>query len=544
MAILALCFGILSPRSVSAGTVHSPLARHPAASTASTQHRGSRFVDEGTLVLVTDGSAADIDPASDELAASNMVQRNIDDTLVAMAGSRIDRVVPQLATSWKVEKGGTVYIFYLRHGVKFHTGRTMTAADVKYSLVRTVAAGLTNSYLLSRFMSNPQKQIKVLNRYTIEFDLKRPQQFFLLALADEYICSILDSRALQAHQKNHDWGHAWATDHDVGTGPYRIQSWVRSQQIVLTRFPGYWGGWSGPHFSKIIIRTVPESTTRRELLERGQADLTFNLTPADNAALRQNPHVRVVANYGASITYVVMTEAGPLASPYARQAMSYAFDYAAYIKYLHGFARRAYGIIPRDLLGYNPHLFHYQTNLSKARLLLQKAGVKPGTTLTYMSYPNPAEVTAGEILQAQLAQIGITVKLQQVDEATYNGVFYGNEPASRRPNFMPFAWWPDFDDPYDMALPLVASWEGGAAGANAGFYHNKRVDALLKQMANANHKLLIKDAYELQDITTRQDPPAIWAANEAQVTVMNRNLKGYVFNPLELQTYEFYDLHR
>jgi peptide/nickel transport system substrate-binding protein len=505
------------------------------------------FVDSGTLTMVSDGTAADLDPASNELAASDNLAINIDETLVAPDGSSIDRFKPLLATSWSANANKSVWTFSLRHGVRFHTGRCcMTADDVKYNLVRVQKAGLTNSYVLARFISDPDKQIQVTNPYTIRFNLGRPQPIFVDALGQEYAELILDSQALKAHATKSDpWAHLWATDHDAGTGPYTIQSWARGQQTVLARFPAYWGGWSGRHFSKAIVRTLPESSTRRELLERGQADLTFDLTPQDYQALSQERGVKLSAPYGTEVVYIAMTESGPLASPYARQALSYAFDYNAFLAAAyHGYARRAYGPIPSVLLGYDPHMFHYQTDLAKAKALLQKAGVPPGTTLTYVTSPTTSERTAGLILQAQLAQIGINLKVQVLDEAAFNSIFYGTEPASKRPNLMPFGWWPDYNDPYDEAVTLVASYEAGSAGANAGYYHNSQVDALLARMKNANPETLVSAAYTLQDITGRQDPPSIWIAEPAEVTILNKNVQGYVFNPLVLQTYQFYPMYR
>ena len=222
-------------------------------------------------------------------------------------------------------------------------------------------------------------------------------------------------------------------------------------------------------------------------MERGQADLTFNLTPQDYQALRGNPKVRFVAPYATEVDYAVMTEWGPLASPYARQALSYAFPYDAYINgVFKGYAKRAYGPIPSALLGYDPHVFHYQTDLAKARALLQKAGVKPGTTLTYDYGTNGGP--AGLLLQAQLAQIGLKLKVQQLSDQAMSSIFFGTEPPSKRPNLMFQTWWPDYNDPWDMCDPLVASSSAGAAGANAGYYHNKPVDALLAQMKNAGKR--------------------------------------------------------
>jgi peptide/nickel transport system substrate-binding protein len=516
--------------------------------TAAAQHRvAAPFVDSGTMTLVGDGLATDIDPANNESEFGDTVVRNVDEDLIRLAGSTLSSYEPDLATSWSHNADKSVWTFHLRHGVRFHTGRCcMTADDVRYSLARSVAAGLAGSYMLGRFLTKPFQQIKVLDTYTVQFDLGSPQPIFLGAIAQDYNAMILDARAVRAHRTKSDpYAHDWVSLHDVGTGPYMVQSWVHGQQVVLTRFPGYWAGWSGPHFSRIILRNVPDATTRRELMERSQADLTLDLTPQDYDALKHNPRVRVIAPYATQVIYITMSEGGPLASRYARQALSYAFNYDALIKGVYrGYAKRAYGPIPSTVLGYDPHMFHYQTDLAKAKALLQKAGVKPGTVLTYATTPAFPFPQMGQILYAQLAQIGITLKIQQLESSAFNDLFYGTEPLSKRPNLMPYSWWPDYNDPYDMAVTLIASWMAPPAGSNGGMYHNKEVDALLNQMRNADREVIIRDAKKLQDITGRVDPPDIWACEPAQATVLASTLQGYVFNPVELRTYYFYTMYR
>ena len=209
---------------------------------------------------------------------------------------------------------------------------------------------------------------------------------------------------------------------------------------------------------------------------------------------------------------------------------------------LKGYARRAYGCLPSTMLGYDPNQFHSNTDLNKARALLQKAGVKPGTTLTYEGY-NQIDSEVGLILQAQLQQLGITLKLQRVTEATHSSTLYGTEPPSKRPNLMFWGWWPDFNDPYDECNILLNSAAAGSAGANAGFYHNKTVDTLLNQMKSAGGEQLISLAHRMQEAAAL-DPSAIWVDEPAQVTILAKNLHGYVFNPVELQTYDFYSLYR
>ena len=509
------------------------------------RHSAAPFHDSGTVTFVGSELAGDIDPASNESEFGDTVIRNIDENLVRLAGSSPNSFEPALATSWSHNANQSVWVFHLRHGVRFHSGHELTSADVKYSLVRSVVANLAGAYMLGRFLTHPADQIKILDKYTVEVDLGSSQPFFLAGVAQDYNALILDSATLKAHATKSDpWAHNWATQHDAGSGPYELSSWVASQQIVLTRFPDYWGGWSGSHFSKVILRLVPDSTTRRELMERGNADVTYDLTPQDDNALKANPKIRVIAPYATEIRYIAMTESGPLASPYARQALSYAFPYDAVINGIFkGYAKRSYGCLASTLLGYDPHVFKYQTDLTKARELLQKAGVKPGTTLTY-AYTDP-DGPPGLLLLAQLQQLGITLKLQHLDSATFYSLLYNSQKPSQRPNLLAYGWWPDYNDPYDECSTLLASNQSPVDGGNnVGYYHNAQVDALLAQMKTGSLETVVRDAKTLQDITSRVDPPCIWYAEPAEVTVFAANVKGFVFNPVELRTFYFYTMYR
>ena len=121
---------------------------------------------------------------------------------------------------------------------------------------------------------------------------------------------------------------------------------------------------------------------------------------------------------------------------------------------------------------------------------------------------------------------------------------YGTELAISGPISRPSSWWPDYNDPYDQALPLLASNSAPPNGANFGFYKNPQVDSLLNQMKSADNKTLIQLARKLQDQTGRVDPAAIWTAEPAEPTVLSSAVKGFIFNPLYPRTFDFYALHR
>jgi len=149
-----------------------------------------------------------------------------------------------------------------------------------------------------------------------------------------------------------------------------------------------------------------------------------------------------------------------------------------------------------------------------------------------------------EILQAQLAQLGITLQLKQLDTAAYTNIIYGNEKPADRPNFMPYQWWEDYNDPYNAADTLVDSAQSVPNGNNIGQYHDKQVDATLGKMRYADQATVIRYAKVLQDLTGRVDPPSIWVAQPAQTTVLAASLHNFVFNPIELRTFYFYEMYR
>ena len=131
---------------------------------------------------------------------------------------------------------------------------------------------------------------------------------------------------------------------------------------------------------------------------------------------------------------------------------------------------------------------------------------------------------AGELLQAQLQQLGIALKLQGLDESTFGSIAYSNAPPSKRDSILTNRWWPDFNDPYDECNILLNAADAGATGANFGFYHNKQVDALLARMKTASGEGLVRYAHEMQDIAS--------------------SLKGLIINPVEIEAYDFYSTHR
>ncbi|HEX5500798.1 MAG TPA: ABC transporter substrate-binding protein, partial [Thermomicrobiales bacterium] len=360
---------------------------------------------------------------------------------------------------------------------------------------------------------------------------------------------VVNVKIAMAHEADGDQGNAWLQTHadGAGTGPYRITQFEPGNQLVMERYDGYWGGWDGAHFDRIIIRVVEEAETRRQLLERGDVDIAQGFGPEAIAALASAPGVRVDHAPSTDVIYFVLTEGGPLTKPEARQAMCYAFPYDKVLAGVYdGAYTRAVGPVAATVQGFNPDTFVYPTDLAKAKELFAKAGLAEGTEVNLMTETGfELANSIAQLFQSNLAQVGITLKIEQVDTPTFTGTFYGDAPADERPQVMWWSWWPDYSDAYNQLYPIVSCNSWGSKGGNGGFYCNKRVDELLTQAKDAADLDVYKKALaEAQQIVTRDDPAAIYYAQAPQETPLRDDIAGFVANPINIGTYDFYKLSR
>ncbi len=492
-----------------------------------------------TLVIAYNQSPLDLDPASCYDSPAAAVLRGEYEGLVKLRGSSTTAIEGSLAQSWTISSGQNIYTFHLRHGVTFHDGTPFTAAAVQASFTRELVMNQGPAFIIGQFIT--PKSIKVIDPYTIQFTLTTPSPVFLQALTAQWGTYIISPTAIKQHPKDL---HTWLQSHEDGTGPYTLSALVPGQSYTLVKYPGYWGGWSGSHVSTILMHIVTADATRRELVDKGDADIANGLTATDMVALAKNPAVNAVQRYGMRNLSLVMDVYGPLATTAARQAMLYAFNYQAFVTdLLHGYGKEAQGPMPRTVLGHDNSLMIYPTDLNKAKALLAQAGVAPGTKLT-LWYQSEDENTqyAAEIMQAQLAQIGITLQTQAEDATALTGTFYSNKPASQRPNFIAWYWFPDYNDPGDWLYPQYDSSQVAGAGSNGGYYKNATVDKLFAQAATTVDTAKRLALYKQVQQELVKDPAAVWLADLPEETAVRSTLKGYDFNPAYTDTYDYYTL--
>lgn len=530
------------------------VALGPSASAAAPSSTGgglqTRLQDEGDLlVIAVDGSPSDIDPHSSYDYRSVMAILGAYEGLIGLVDDKTDEFEGLVAESWESNDDQSIWTFKIRPGNTFHDGTPVDAEAVRLNFERFLTMGLGPVGVISRFVAD-HTQITAPDASTVVFDLGSPQPLFEFAIASTYGPPIVNAKALrEQHEEDGDWGHLWAQTNEegMGSGPYRIVRFDPGIELEMEAYEGYWRGWEGNHFQRILIRAVTENETRRQLLERGEVDIVDSLTFESIDALREVPDITTLSEFVTRNQYWGMAVAGPLETPEARQAMCFAFPYTEVLEGVYGGrSRQPKGAVPPEIQGHNPETFQYSTDLAKARELLDAAGVPEGTTLT-MAIETGIEApkVAAQLYQVNLAEIGVSLEIQEVDLASYTSIIYGDAPAEERPNFMWWGWWPDYNDAWNHLAPQILCASGGSAGSNMGFYCNEQVDELMADALNAPDQASYFEALgEVQQIISRDDPPSLYYVEPPWIVQFQNRVSGIFINPINLGTYNYWKMER
>ncbi len=507
-----------------------------------------------TLILAMPSLPTNLDPGVATSGAENMLHRALYEGLVNFKGDSTTEVEPVLAESFEPNADKSVWTFKLRRGVKFTDGADFNAEAAKIGYQRMVDIGLLGN-TINRFTSGNIDNLVVKDEYTLEWRCGFPCPNLPQALGTAYGTFFVSPKAMKEHERivdgKSDYAQEWFMNNAAGTGPYMIESIKPNEEIVFVRNPNYWRGWDDgkQHFERIIIRNVPEPSTRRQLLERGDADISVITTVEDYKALRATGRFQGSDKPLYRINYITFTKRGILKDPRVRRAISYAFDYDGYANNVEGgLMRRGTSPWPSGMASaVGTKGFQYTYDLEKARQLLREAGVPEGTELTYLYATGYGYYERmGQVLQAGLEQIGLKLKLEERDEATFNDIFYGSRPVEELPDLMGYAWWPDYDDFYNYVNPVFHTRNDRNDGlGNGAQYSNAELDALIEQSATETDPAKLEAIYRrAHEILMFEDPAGIYVAEPQEEILIANAVKGHAWNPIHVKTFDFYALYR
>jgi peptide/nickel transport system substrate-binding protein len=428
------------------------------------------------------------------------------------------RRLPQLAAGWEVPDAQT-YIFHLHDGFRFSNGEPVTANDVKatYEAIRDPQAHSAKQQEME-----PIEAVDVLDRLTVRFRLRAPFAPFL----SETGLGILPASQIAASPTK-------PLAQPIGSGPFRIVEFRPDEKLVLERNPNYPLG--APRLAGVVFVEVPDAVSRLLELKRGTLDLVQNgIEPDSLGWLRKQPNITIATAPSTTFQYLGMNlRAPPLSDLRVRQAIAHAIDRNAIVDtILKGLATPATGLLPPTHWAYSADVTTYAYNPKRAKELLDEAGYTdpdddgpaPRFRLSYKTTVVELRRRIAEVLQGQLAQVGVALDIRSYEWATfYNDI--------KRGNFQLYSLaWVGIEDP-DIYYLTCHSSQTPPQGNNRGGFHEETVDALTEAGRRTLNPAERGRLYaEVQRRVSQLLPiiPLWWPTN---VAAMNRRLKGFELRP-------------
>jgi peptide/nickel transport system substrate-binding protein len=475
------------------------------------------------------GTITGLDPAKGFEVVGTGVMAQVYDRLLDFPAGRFDKPEPSLAESWRVSPDGLVWTFNLRKDVKFHSGNPLTADDVVYSFHRVLHLKDQPAFILTQFGLTPES-VRALDLHTVQITLpKKYAGGIFLACMTAAVTSVVDSQVVKEHitktdkYPDGDFGGTWLSLNSAGSGPFILRKWERGDSIVLDANPNHFR--FPPKVKRVVIKEIPEATSRRLQVEKGDIDIAWEMLADQVKELAKNKELRIQAFPASAITYVGLNVTRPhLSDKRVRQAIRYAVDYDGIInKILGGAAKQINTFIPEGFAGYESRIL-YTTNLDKAWQLMKEAGVPDGfeTTMDHMEATPQPEVA--QAIQASLARIGIKVQLNKLVGAQ----LYPKYRAQKHDMILG-GWGPDYPDPHTNAQPFADYKANQLAYRNV--YYNDQTSKMIQdagQEMDNDKRIAI---YQAANKIIQEDGPYVFLYQLVFQHAVRNNVQNFTPGP-------------
>ena len=368
------------------------------ATTCAGCRRASR---EGELVAMLEKRIETFDPrVSSDSAVERMRQ------LMFNGLTRKDEKfepVPDLAEKFESSPDYKTFTFRLRPGVRFHNGKTLSAADVKYTFDTMLARGFPSAKRADLERDGVSVNLDPADPLKVTFQCGNPCP----GLANTILpIGIIPEGTSEQQAKR-----------PVGTGPFKFEDYTEDQEVVLTAFDNYFEG--APSIRRLAVRIIPDNSTRASELQKGSVDLAINadFDPATVEELQKSPGIKTDITEGTNIAHLGVNVQDPiLKDRRIRQAIAYAIDREGIIRnVLRGQATPARSILPPSQWAYEPNVADYKYDPDRARKLLAEAG-KSSLKLSLKTSTISIARKTGEAIQEQLRRVGVEIDLQSLEQ--------------------------------------------------------------------------------------------------------------------------------
>ncbi len=431
------------------------------------------------------------------------------------------KIEPELAESWDLRDMSA--IFTLRQGAKFHDGTPVTAQDVKWSFDRAVTVGGFPSFQMRAGSLEKPEQFVAVDDRTFRIDFLRRDKFTLPDIGVP-VPVVINSALAKSHASDKDpWAMEWLKTNEAGGGAFRIERWNPGQEVIYQRFDD-WRSGPMPKIQRVIWRMVPSAGNRRALIERGDADISFDLPPKDVAELAEAKKLAVIGTpIENAILYIGMNvKLAPFDNVKVRQAVAYAIPYQKIMDaVMFGRGKPMFGGPAAVKTPDWPQPTPYVTDLARAKALLAEAGHPDGfeTTLSFDLGFAVINEPLCVLVQESLGQIGIKVTLNKIPGANWRSEF-----SKKTLPFLAnaFGGWLNFPDYF-----FYWTYHGQNAIFNTMSYQNPVMDKLIDAARFETDPEKYRDEVEGFIKIAFDEVPRIPVFQPSLEVAMQKNIAGY-----------------
>ncbi len=384
-----------------------------------------------------------------------------------------DKFKPELAEDMNISDMSVT--FKLKRGAKFHDGTPVTAKDVKWSLDRSVTVGGFPTVQMKAGSLSEKEQFVIVDDSTIRIDFAKKDRLTVPDLA-VIVPGVYNSELLKKKATEKDpWALDFTKSNTAGSGAYKVASWKPGVETVYERNEDWVGG-KLPQLKKVIWRTVPSQGNRRALMERGDADVSFDLSSKDTSEMKKESKLVIVSHPVGNGMYSIdlNVKNPPFDNPKVRQAVAYALPYQKIMDAaMFGLANPLFGGPSNAIADIAwPAKTGYLNDIAKAKALMAESGVSDiETTISYDLGSGDISEPISVLVQEALGQIGIKTTINKIPGANWRSEM-AKKTMPLMINF--FSGWLDYPEYF-----FFWAYSGQNAIFNTPSYVNADMDVLI-----------------------------------------------------------------
>ena len=505
-----------------------------------------------TLVYCSEGSPENFNPQLNTTGTTFDATHPVYGRLIEFKPGSTD-IEPGLAERWDVSPDGKTVTFHLRHGVKWHSNaafkptRDFNAADVLFTFNRMAKAdhpyhkvsGGSYDYWGDLALNTLVASVDKVDDYTVRFVLTAPNAPFVSDMAMEF-ASILSAEYGDALMKA---GKPEQIDQTpIGTGPFSFVAYQRDATIRYRRFDDFWG--EKAKLDTLVFSINKDPAVRLAKLRAGECQVSAYPAPADLPGIRADANLQLLDQSGLNIGYLSFnTQKKPFDDKRVRQALSMAIDRKAILDAVYlGAGQPAKNLIPPTVWSYNDSIQPLPYDPAAAKKLLAEAGFPDGFETDLWAMPvqrpyNPDARRIGELMQADLARIGVKARI-----VSYEWGEYRKRAAQGEHSMAQLGWTGDNGDPDNFFVPLAGCAAARPGGGNSAKWCNKAFDDLVNRAVTLTDKGERTKLYEQAQVIMREESPFFLIAHSVAYQPMRKGVTGYTMSPFSRHIFDHVDV--